>query len=107
MFHKRWTPEEENVLKQMYGIKSVQVLSELLDKTENAIRKKAKNLGLKRPTTYSEQMCRLEDEFDGGNYYRKLDYAKMLDSSIEYVSDAWAKYGRENFELKFKKYTDG
>ena len=103
MFFNRWTKKEEEVLRQMYGIKPTNVLAELLSKTEYAIRSKANKLKLNKPQSYNEDLCRLEDEFDGGNYYKKLDFAKTLDNKIEYVSDAWAKYGRMEFEVMFKK----
>lgn len=107
MFFNKWTEKEEEILRQMYGIKPTSVLAELLSKTEWAIRAKANKLKLTKPQSYNENLCRLEDEFDGGNYYKKLDYAKTLDSNIVYVSDAWAKYGRAEFEIMFNNFNNG
>ncbi len=107
MFHKPWTTEEIKVLKQMYGIKSNKVLALLLDKTVSSITNKANKLNLNKPQTYNEQMCRLEDEFDGGCYYKMLDYAKTLDSSFEHVSDAWDRYGKCEFEIMYNKFING
>lgn len=107
MFYKRWTDEEVKVIKSLYGIKTPYQLSLLLGKTVSDVMSKAKQLKLTKSRSHNESMDRLEDEFDGGCYYKMLDYAKTLDSSIEYVTDAYAKYGRCEFEMMYKKYKNG
>lgn len=104
---RKWTKKEDDFLKIYYQNKDIDSLSLALERTNISVISRAKKLKLTKNRTYIENMCRLEDAFDNGLYYKYLDFAKKLDSSIEYVTDAWKIYGKNKFELMYKEQNNG
>ena len=52
MGNKRWTNHELNVIKLNYGKISLKEISKLIDRTEDAIQNKGRQLGLKYEDKY-------------------------------------------------------
>lgn len=102
-----WTKKDDEYLRKYYNVKCINSLSILLNRTERAVKERAYKLKLNKPRTFGEDSCRLEDAFDNGLYYKYLDFAKTLDPSIDYVTEAWEKYGKSEFELMYKENSNG
>ena len=94
MGNKRWTNNELNVIKLNYGKISIKEISKLIDRTEDAIQNKGRQLGLKYEDKYNYDIDYFEhiDNFDKA-YWLGFIYA-----------DGYVSYNEEkrNYEFGIK-----
>lgn len=118
MQYKKWTPEEDQYLKDKFEHTSNQILRKHLDRTRPSINSRARKLGLQKGEEFISEVKRRiaanrtydNIEFQGDKINVHADMIKFgntldKENNFKSVLPLFTKYGKEQFKKLYKLHT--